>query len=194
MKRSLKSMKHARYVLPTESAEDLETEYLALESAIRPRDKIEEMHLEDIAYHQRKLLERRRFEFAIFKTALSEALFDLLVHRLGALNTESALILVERWTRGDPAAKAEVHDILQSFGHDETTIEAEAYLRCSTKLTAVQQSEAAHALRRDKALPNLAFYREMVLHQRQMNAKRARNGDKVPRLEEVREREQSRGH
>jgi len=46
--------KPARYVLPTESAEHFESEHLAFENAIKPRDKIEQMHVEDISYYNLK--------------------------------------------------------------------------------------------------------------------------------------------
>ena len=51
--------KPARYVLPTESAEHFESERLAFESAIKPRDKIEQMHVEDISYYNLKTSQRR---------------------------------------------------------------------------------------------------------------------------------------
>ena len=67
--------KRARYVLPTESAAQFESEQLAFEKALKPRDKIEQMYVEDLAYHDRKMSERRRIAFAILKAAQTEALF-----------------------------------------------------------------------------------------------------------------------
>jgi hypothetical protein len=114
MKRERAAMpKRARYVLPTESAEQFESEHLAFERAIKPRDKIEQMHVEDVSYHNWKTSERRRIGFAIFKAALIEALYDLLTRQLGVRDSGNAQILVERWARGDSGAKVEVIEILE---------------------------------------------------------------------------------
>src|SRR5690349_21234619 len=96
--------KRARYVLPTESAEHFESEHLAFENAIKPRDKIEQMQVEDISFHNWKTLERRRFGFAILKAALIEALYDLLTRQLGAMDPGNAQVLVERWAKDDSKA------------------------------------------------------------------------------------------
>jgi hypothetical protein len=186
--------KRARYVLPTESAEQFETEHLAFENAIKPRDKIEQMHVEDISFHNWKTWERRRFGFAIFKAALIEALYDLLTEQLGAMDRGNAQILVERWAWGDAKAKSEVIETLERYGLDETAIEAEAFARCSGKLAAVEQSEASHASRRDKALPSLAFYREMIARQSQMGADRSVKVEELACIENVGQKEDLRGH
>jgi hypothetical protein len=186
--------KRARYVLPTESAERFESEHLGFENAIKPRDKIEQMHVEDISFHNWKTSERRRFAFAILKAALIEALYDLLTRQLGAMDRSNAQLLVERWAKDDANAKSEVVEILERYGLDETAIEAEAFIRCSGKLAAVEQSEASHASRRDKTLPNLAFYREMIARQSQQGTGRSLEVEELARIENVREGEDRRGH
>ena len=186
--------KRARYVLPTESAERFESEHLGFENAIKPRDKIEQMHVEDISFHNWKTSERRRFGFAILKAALIEALYDLLTRQLGAMDRGNAQVLVERWAKGDVEAKSEVIEILERYGLDETAIEAEAFICCSGKLAAVEQSEASHASRRDKTLPNLAFYREMIARQSQPRTERSLEVEELARIENVREGEDRRGH
>ena len=186
--------KHAHYVLPTESAEQFESEQLAFENAIKPRDKIEQMQVEDISYHNWKISQRRRVGLAIFKEALTEALYDLLTRQLGVRDSGNAQILVERWARGDSGAKVEVIEILKRYGLDETAIEAEAYTRCCGKLAAVEQSEASHASRRDKILPNLAFYREMLARQSQREANLSREDDRLARIEHMTSGEDRRGH
>jgi hypothetical protein len=183
-----------RYVLPTESAEHFESEHLAFENAIKPRDKIEQMHVEDISYYNLKTSQRRRFAFAIFKAALIEALYDLLTRQLGAMDRSNAQVLVERWAKDDANAKSEVVEILERYGLDETAIEAEAFIRCSAKLAAVEQSEASHASRRDKTLPNLAFYREMIARQSQQGTGRLLEVEELARIENVGEGEDRRGH
>ena len=186
--------KRARYVLPTESAEQFDSEHLAFENAIRPRDKIEQMLVEDIAYHNWKISQRRRLGLAIFKEALNDALYDLLARQLGALDGDKAQILVRRWAEGEATAKADVVEILGRHGLDETAIEAGAYLRCSRELAALEQSEASHASRRDKFLPNLAFYREMVARQSRQEKNRALEDDQHARIEHIKETEDGRGH
>ena len=66
---------------------------------------------------------------------------------------------------------------------DETAIEADAFVRCCGKLAAVEQSEAAHASRRAKVLPNLAFHREMVARQSQQETNLALEDERVARIE-----------
>jgi hypothetical protein len=185
--------KRARYVLPTESAAQFEREQLAFEKALKPRDKIEQMYVEDLAYHDWKMSERRRIAFAILKAAQTDALFDLLVRQLEACDSAKAQILVERWAKGDSDAKLEVSKILNMYGLDETAIEADAYVRCCGKLAVVEQSEAAHASRRAKILPNLAFHREMVARQSQQETNLALEDERVARIEHVKESEDS-GH
>ena len=180
--------------MPTESAEHFESEHLAFENAIKPRDKIEQMHVEDISYYNLKTSQRRRFGFAILKAALIEALYDLLTRQLGAMDRSNAQLLVERWAKDDAKAKSEVVEILERYGLDETAIEAEAFICCSGKLAAVEQSEASHASRRDKTLPNLAFYREMIARQSQQRTERSLEAEELARIENVGEGEDRRGH
>jgi hypothetical protein len=186
--------KRARYVLPTESAEQFESEHLAFENAIKPRDKIEQMLVEDISYQNWKISQRRRFAFAIFKAALIEALYDLLTRQLGVLNSSKAQILVGRWAEGEAAARAEVVEILGRYGLDETAIDAEAFNRCCGKLAVVEQSEASHASRRDKILPNLAFYREMAARQSREEKNLSLEDDQPARIEHSKETVDRRGH
>jgi hypothetical protein len=186
--------KRAHDVLPTESAEQFDSEHLAFENAIKPRDRIEQMLVEDISHHNWKIWQRRRVGFAIFKEALNEALFDLLTQQLGALDSLKAQILVERWAAGEATAKAEVVEILGRYGLDETSLEAEAFQRCYGKLAAVEQSEASHARRRDKVLPNLAFYREMVARQSPEGKDLSLEDDQPARIEHMKETDDGRGH
>jgi hypothetical protein len=186
--------KRAHYVLPTESAEQFESERLAFENAIEPRDKIEQMLVEDIAHHNWKISQRRRLAIAIFKAALTDALFDLLTYQLGACDHDDAQTLVRRWAEGEATAKAEVVEILGRYGLDETVIEAEAYQRCHAKLAVVEQSEASHASRRDKVLPNLAFYREMVARQSRERKNPSLEDDRLARIEHITDGENGRGH
>jgi hypothetical protein len=186
--------RRAHYVLPTESAEQFESEHLGFENAIKPRDKIEQMQVEDIAHLHWRILQRRRIAVAIFRAALTDALFDLLTQQLRALDSSKAQILARRWAEGEATAKAEVVEILGRDGLDETAIEAEAYLRCSRELAAVEQSEALHASRRDKALPNLAFYREMVARQSREGKDLALEDDGLKRIEHITGGEDERGH
>jgi len=188
------SPKRARYVLPTESAEQFESERLAFENAIKPGDKIEQMQVEDISYHNWKISQRRRFAFAVFKEASTEALYDLLTRQLGALDGDRAQILVRRWAEGEATAKADVVEILGSYGLDETAIDAEAFQRCHRELALIEQSEASHASRRDKVLPNLAFYREIVARQSREQKNPSLEDDRLARIEHIKDGENGRGH
>jgi hypothetical protein len=184
----------ARNVLPTESAEQFESEHLAFERAINPRDRIEQMHVEDLAHHNWKVSQRRRISFAVFRETLIEVLYDLLVNQLGALKSADASILIDQWAQADVNAKAEVLEILNKHGLDEPAIEAEAFSRCSGKLATIEQSEASHASRRDKTLPNLAFYREMLARQTRQPVDTSPEEGEFTRIEHVRDRGETRGH
>lgn len=195
MKREkLAALKSARYVLPTESAELFESERLAFESVLSPNDIIEQMQVEDLVYHNWKISQQRRIAFAIFREALGEVLYDLLVKELHAIEHSDARILINRWVRADASAKIEVLKILEKHGLDEPAIEAEAFVRCSAKLVAIEHSAASHGSRRDKALPSLAFYREMIARQSKQPVDALPEAGEIARFERVHEREDTRGH
>lgn len=182
------------YAFPTESVEQFESERLAFERALDPRDIIEQMQVDDVAYHNWKVSQRRRMAFAVFRAALIEVLYDLLVNELGAVTPTDAPTLINRWVHADASAKSEILEILRKHGLDEPVIEAEAFGRCSGKLAAIEQSEASHGSRRDKALPNFAFYRQMIARQSRQPADTSREGGEFTRLEHLHDKEDARGH
>ena len=195
MKREkLMPLEGARYLLPTESAEQCENARLAFERALKPRDIIEQMQVDDLAYHNVKLNQRRRIAIAIFREALIHQLYDVLVNELGAVKPADASTLVSRWAQADANARVEVLEILKKYGVDEAALEAEAFVRCSGKLAAVEQSAASHGSRRDKALPNLAFYREMIARQSKRPDDISLERGELTRTERLHEREDPRGH
>jgi hypothetical protein len=175
-------LKTSPFVLPTESAEKFEAEARRFESAVKPRNKIEEMYAKDISSCDWQIERLRRCASGLLSMALPEALFDVLTRRLNALDRDNAQILVERWRSGDPSARTEVASILEKHGLDDSAIEAEAHLQCLPRLTAIEQLQASLASRRDKALAGIAFCRDM---EAQQEAKAALEESAIARVERV---------
>jgi hypothetical protein len=68
--------------------------------------------------------------------------------------------LVRQWCTADLEAIETVSAILAKHGLDEAAIEAEAFTLCAP-VACDCQLLTSHMLRRDKALPSLAFFRDM---------------------------------
>ncbi|MGR4929874.1 hypothetical protein ACIPUD_24190 [Bradyrhizobium sp. CAR08] len=69
--------------------------------------------------------------------------------------------LIERWSGGNPDARAEVAALLEEAGLTELNIEADAMITSLPTLIALEQLQSSKGTRRDKALAGLAFYRRM---------------------------------
>jgi hypothetical protein len=143
----------------TELERDFNEVHAVFEADVGPRDSIERMLTEDIAYLAAEIRFYRRTKGALRKLAHRSALFELLTKDLGAPSTETTADLVERYY-SEERAQAEVLAILGKYNLDRSAIEAAAFRLCAADLAVLEQMLASLELRRDRALHGIANYRE----------------------------------
>src|SRR5262249_27135698 len=107
-------------LLISESAEEFDAVYEALEREIRPRGIIEQMYLADISSIIWEILRLRRCKAVIVNAARRTALQHLLYRLLAVpgADSEEAEDLALRWFT-DREAKKQVAEVLGQFGLDE---------------------------------------------------------------------------
>jgi hypothetical protein len=146
---------------PSDWADEFANTYGQVKAALEARDRIEEMFAEDLADSGLQSTKLRRAASQFVATRLLEALDACLAGHQPAMRETARLALVERWSRGDPEAKAAVAAILQAGGLTEFSVEAEAVLHALPTLLELERLQASKITRRDRALAGLAFYRRM---------------------------------
>ena len=157
-------------VLNSESAEEFDAIYQALECEIKPRGPIERMYIGDISAILWETLRLRRCKTAIINAAYRPALEGLLKQVLKKPSqpdyavTEEAETIALRWFK-DPEAKNQVAELLDQFGLDEFAIEAEAIRRSSADLEVLDRLLASLESRRTRALRCIGEYRGSLARQ-----------------------------
>jgi hypothetical protein len=142
-------------LLTTESSEDFNRIFVALNKEIRPHGIIEEMYVSDIAHHTCDIVRGHRWKAAIINSEIGPALASLISRlEFGGLSHQAA-ILAKNWYT-DPAAKKKVAELLRKFGLDESAIEAQAFQRSALDLAVLDRMIASSESRRSKALRNIA--------------------------------------
>lgn len=131
-----------------------------VKAALKPRDRIEEMYAEDLAHSDRQTTIFRRAASHVIAARQGQALYNFLAEHHPA-NDADRVALVERWSRGDLKARAEVAAALKEAGLNEFCLEAEAVLDSLSTLLVLEQLQSSKVARRDRALAGLAFYRRM---------------------------------
>ncbi|WP_407192917.1 hypothetical protein [Bradyrhizobium sp. STM 3566] len=131
-----------------------------VKAALKPRDRIEEMYAEDLAHSDRQTTILQRATSHVIAARQRQALYNFLAEHHEA-NDADRVALVERWSRGDPKARAEVAAVLNEAGLSEFSLEAEAVLDSLPTLLVLEQLQASKVARRERALAGLAFYRRM---------------------------------
>ncbi|WP_143273104.1 hypothetical protein [Bradyrhizobium canariense] len=141
--------------------DEFDETYRQLRTAIKPRDRIEEMYAEDLAHSglQTATVHRAASQFVAMRWL--EALHAHLVRHRPVMSDADRVALIERWSGGNPDARAEVAALLEEAGLTELNIEAEAMIASLPTLIALEQLQSSKGARRDKALAGLAFYRRM---------------------------------
>jgi hypothetical protein len=181
-------------LLISESAEEFDAVYEALEREIRPRGIIEQMYLADISSIIWEILRLRRCKAVIVNAARRTALQNLLYRLLevpGA-DSEEAEYLALAWFT-DREAKKQVSEVLGQFGLDELAIEAEAIRCVSSDLELLDRMLASLESRRDKALRRVAEYRGSLARQLRESADRMIEGQVVPPLHLASSKESAQG-
>jgi hypothetical protein len=151
-------------LLITESRQEFDRIRDALDREIKPRGPIEAMYVAEIACLVWEILRLRRCKTGIinnaFRTALEPILTQLLreTREWGCEVREAAETLARKWF-SHPDSKKKVAELLEVFGLDETTIEAEAVRQSAQDLERIDRLLASSEARRNKALVCVAQYR-----------------------------------
>ena len=139
-----------------------------IRDAIDPRDGIEEMFADDLADAARLQAKLRDLGLRAISTALPQALYELLSDELARLDPIEAVNLVNGWSRGDPAIKSKVAELLKRCGLTEEDVSAHALLSVLPTVSAVESFRSQVSSRRDKALAGIAFRRQMTSQEQRL--------------------------
>jgi hypothetical protein len=176
-------VRNATPLLSTESRETFEARRSEFRDHIKPRDIIERTYCDDFAGLIWETMRWRRAKTAISNLALREALYEVLVEKLAELEGgQESVEYLDRWFT-DAGVKQEVSEMLAKYNLDESAIEVEAFRQCSSDLMLIEQLLAAAESRRDKALHNIAFYRQELAQQLRYKVIDAIRDEDVPRIE-----------
>jgi hypothetical protein len=155
-------------LLATESKNDFDQILEALVQEIEPRGIVERMFVGDIAHLSWDILRYRRCKAGIINFKLRDALENLLqdlLHVPGeSLPFAEAKNLAYRWFSNQKARK-QVLKLLEQFNLDESAIEAEAIRVLAANLEQLDRLLASAESRRNKALRNIAEYRDVFARQ-----------------------------
>jgi hypothetical protein len=162
-----------------------------LDEEIRPNGIVERMYVREIADRIWEIMRYRRYKTVIINSARLAALRHLLTQLLcprdfnSYLDHEEAVDqLAYGWFESEKG-KTEVAELLRKFQMDEGAIEAEAFIKCSEDLERLDRISTALEFRRDKALRNVADYRQSLAKQLQQSSNRILDHDEIPRLVSV---------
>jgi hypothetical protein len=175
-------------LLNSESADEFELLHAALENEIRPEGIIEHMYVADISSLLWEILRHRRCKAVIINAGFRAALEQLLMQLLRAPGQldytvkDEADELAFRWFT-EEGAKKKVAEILNQFGLDESSIEAEAIRRSSQDLELLDRMLTSLESRRNRALGCIAEYRDALSRRLRESADRIIEANGVPRLE-----------
>ena len=169
-------------LLMGESEDEFEALRSDLVEEIKPRGIIEHMCVADIAeiaWESRRL---HRCKAVMINLNYSAALRSLLEDVLGAVNYGKAYVLAQTWFT-DKKAKKEVAEILRRFHLDESAIEAQAIRSLASELEILDKRLMSLEARRNRAIRNIAEYRESFARKVREGSGRIIEGDSVMRLE-----------
>ena len=179
-----------RPVLNSESTDEFDAIYEALEREIKPRGPIERMYTDDISVILWEILRLRRCKTAIINAAYRAALECLLKQFLKLPDQPDYAVREEaerraaRWFT-DQTAKDEVTELLARFGLDDSAIEAEAVRRCAADLERLDRLITSLESRRNKALRCIGEYRDGFARRLRESADKIIDAQAVPRLEDA---------
>jgi hypothetical protein len=147
-------------LLATESMQEYEACRAELIGHLDPRDPIERLYCEDFVRRHWDTLRWHGAKAATANLALRDALYEVLVERLGEFppGQETAGHLA-KWF-AEAGIRKEISDVLARYNLDESVIEAEAHRRCVSDLMKFDQLLISAESRRDKALHHLTAYRD----------------------------------
>jgi hypothetical protein len=169
-------------LLMSESEDEFEALRSDLVEEIKPRGIIEHMCVADIAeivWESRRL---HRCKAVMINMNYSAALKSLLRDVLDAVDFLKVDVLAQTWFT-DKKAKREVAEILRRFHLDESAIEAQAIRSLASELEILDKRLMSLETRRNRAIRNIAEYRESFARKVREGSGRIIEGDSVVRLE-----------
>jgi hypothetical protein len=169
-------------LLMSESEDEFEALRSKLVEEIKPRGIIEHMCVADIAeivWESRRL---HRCKAVMINMNYSAALKSLLRDVLDAVDFLKAADLAQTWFT-DKKAKNDVAKILRRFHLDESAIEAQAIKSLASELEILDKRLMSLEARRNRAIRNIAEYRESFARKVREGSARIIEGDSVIRLE-----------
>jgi hypothetical protein len=169
-------------LLMSESEDEFEALRSDLVDEIKPRGIIEHMCVADIAeivWESRRL---HRCKAVMINMNYSAALKSLLEDVLNAVDYLKAEVLAHAWFT-DKKAKKEVAEILRRFHLDESAIEAQAIRSLASELEILDKRLMSLDARRNRAIRNIAEYRESFAPKVRERSGRIIEGDSVISLE-----------
>lgn len=173
-------------VLLTEKVDEFASLHEQLEHEIQPTNFIERMYVKDIAALLWEIIRLRRFKTALINKAFRNALQNFLRQFLfkpasleGIDDELEADTLAYDWFHSEKA-KSRVAKLLRQFQLDETAIEAEAFRLMSSDIDRMDRMLTLAEVRRDKALRNIAEYRDSLSLQLRQTSERILNIEHAP--------------
>lgn len=173
-------------LLISESEDEFEALRSNLIEEINPRGIIEHMCVADIAeivWESRRL---HRCKAVMINMHYSAALKSLLRNVLvgDVVDYDHAEVLAQTWFT-DKKAKKEVAEILRRFHLDEFAIEAQAIKSVASELEILDKRLMSLETRRNRAIRNIAEYRESFARKVRESSGRIIEADLVVRLENL---------
>jgi hypothetical protein len=173
-------------LLISESEDEFEALRSNLIEEINPRGIIEHMCVADIAeivWESRRL---HRCKAVMINMHYSAALKSLLRNVLvgDVVDYDHAEVLAQTWF-ADKKAKKEVAEILRRFHLDESAIEAQAIKSVASELEILDKRLMSLETRRNRAIRNIAEYRESFARKVRESSGRIIEADSVVRLENL---------
>ena len=165
-------------LLITESQDRFASLYAELEQDIQPKGPIERTYVFDIANITWDIERYRRYKTVIINNSWIAALQGILEQILCRQNfdgeddhEETAEALAHGWFE-NKRVKTQVANMLRQFQLDESAIEAEAFRLMSSDIDRMDRMLTLAEVRRDKALRNIAEYRDSLSLQLRQTSER----------------------
>jgi hypothetical protein len=162
-------------LLAGESSESRQTLANSLREAIRPRDALEEIYLDDLIEAQWDKLRWRRAKIDLLRSSAEKGVQALIAplveedpYSLQGLYKQ-VQDLVKKWSRRDPATLRQVEKMLQEAGHDDGAIMAQTLLVLIDKVEAIEKLISRAETRYNAAIRDINDHR-VTLQQRQHEA------------------------
>ena len=173
-------------LLISESEDEFEALRSNLIEEINPRGIIEHMCVADIAESVGESRRLHRCKAVMINMHYSAALKSLLRNVLvgDVVDYDHAEVLAQTWFT-DKKAKKEVAEILRRFHLDESAIEAQAIKSVASELEILDKRLMSLETRRNRAIRNIAEYRESFARKVRESSGRIIEADSVVRLENL---------